>query len=93
MAERSYRVKVGDTSYRWSRRHLKGTIETQAPNIGISDPVCDDEEESTIDSPVTNTTVMAEHTSEKLNVKESVQESLCKSHRVCRQPDQYGEWT
>ena len=68
-------------------------MEAQAPDIGISDPVCDDEEECTITSPVTKITVMAEHTSEKPYVKESVQESVCKSHRVCRQPDQYGEWT
>ena len=62
VGERSYRMKVGDTSYRWNRHHLRGTMETQAPpDIGVSDPVCDDEDECTITSPVINTTVMAEH--------------------------------
>ena len=66
VAERSYRVQVGDTSFRQNRSHLRGTMETQAPDSGVSDPVCDDEEECTVTSPVTNTTVMAEHTSENL---------------------------
>ena len=82
-------MKVGDTSYRWNRHHMRGTVETQVPDIGVTDPVCDDEEECTISSPATNITIMAEHTSEKPNVKESVH----KSHPVRQQPDRYGEWT
>ena len=57
-------MKVGDTCYRWNGHDLRGTMETQAPDIEFSDPVYDDEEEYTITSPVTNTTVVAGHTSE-----------------------------
>ena len=54
-------------------------MEILAPDIGVSDPVCNDEE-CTITTPVINTTIKAEYTTEKSNVKESVQESVCKLH-------------
>ena len=81
VGEKSQRVKVGDTSYRWNRIHLRRTMETQAPDIRVCDPVCDDEDKCTIPSPVTNTTVMAEHASEKPSVNESVQQSIRKSNQ------------
>ena len=80
-------VKVCDTSYRWNKRHLRGTMEIQDPDVGVSDPVCVDEDECTISRPVTHTTVMAEHKYRKPNVKMSVH----KSHQVRRLPDRYGE--
>ena len=37
VAERSFSVKVGGTSCRHNRCHLRGTVKTQASDIGASD--------------------------------------------------------